>query len=103
VQLPATRPFVVSGVFLYPKDAEKLTIIDAAGRHDVEVLAAFPFGALEREQKEGQDFIAYQQIGAPNCMIAPADAMVPMIYSRGFGPGSYAECKAWIDKNCGRS
>ncbi len=30
VQLPAIRPFVVTGVFPYPKDVDKLTIIDAA-------------------------------------------------------------------------
>ena len=102
VQLPAIRPFVVTGVFPYPKDVDKLTIIDAAGRHDIGILGAFPFAQVERELKERQDYVAYQQIGVANCMIAPADAMVPMIYSRAFGPASYTDCEAWIKKNCGK-
>ena len=102
IQLPAIRPFAVTGIFPFPKGVDKLTVIDAAGRHDIEILGAFPFVAVEREMKERQDYIAYQQIGVANCMIAPADAMVPMIYSKAFGPASYPDCKAWIDRNCGK-
>jgi len=94
IQLPALRPFAVSAVFPYPKDVADLTIVDAAGRHKVAILSAFPFPAAEREKHlQGQkEFIAYQQIGVANCMIAPEDAMVPMIYTKAFGPASYAEC-----------
>ena len=95
IQLPAIRPFAVSGVFPYPEKEP-----DAAGRHDVRIATAFPFVPLEREVQGREDYVAYQQIGVANCMIAPADAMVPMIYSRAFGPASYAACEAWIKKNC---
>jgi hypothetical protein len=102
VSLPATRPFVVTGVFPYPKGIDKLTVIDAAGRHDIAILGAFPFEPLEKEVAARQDFVAYRQTGGTNCMIAPADAMVPMIYSRAFGPAPHDECQAWVDKNCGK-
>jgi hypothetical protein len=107
--LPARRPFVVWGIFPYPKREEKLTILDAAGRHSVDVLGTFPFEASSKEASStraqaAEAFIAYQQLGVEtNCMIAPADAMVPMIYRRGFGPATYAECQAWVLKNCGKS
>jgi hypothetical protein len=100
IQLPAIRPFVVSAVFPYPEKETELTIIDAAGRHDIKIASVFPFAPLEREVQGREDYVAYQQIGVANCMIAPADAMVPMIYSRAFGPASYAACEAWIKKNC---
>ena len=100
IQLPAIRPFAVAGVFPYPEKETELTIFDAAGRHAIRVASAFPFEPLEREAAGREDFIAYQQIGVANCMIAPADAMVPMIYRRAFGPASYPACEAWIAKNC---
>jgi hypothetical protein len=104
VGLPATRPFLVWGIFPYPKGIDELVIVDAAGRHTVPILGAFPFAASERKLQEAPSFVAYRQIGvASNCMLAPADAMVPMIYSRAFGPATQAECQAWIDKNCGKT
>lgn len=103
ISLPALRPFVVSAVFPYPKDIDMLRIVDATGAHKLEIFSAFPFSAVERERHlQGQkEFNAYQQIGVANCMIAPEGAMVPMIYTKAFGPAAYAECEAWIAKNCG--
>jgi hypothetical protein len=103
VSLPATRPFLVWGIFPYPKRENDLAVFDSAGRHSVPILGTFPFEATDKRSGVMGAFIAYQQIGVPtNCMIAPADAMVPMIYRKGFGPASYADCEDWIAKNCGK-
>ena len=104
IHLPAMRPFVVPAVFPFPDGRNELTIFDAAGAHKIAILDAFPFSAMEKERHLPglKDFVAYQQLGVANCMIAPEGAMVPMIYSRAFGPASYAECEDWISKNCGK-
>lgn len=104
VSLPATRPFIVWGTFPYPKREDALVVLDAAGRHTRQILGTFPFEAADMRAAATDAYIAYQQIGVPsNCMIAPENAMVPMIYRRGFGPASYADCQDWIAKNCGKA
>lgn len=35
------------------------------------------------------------------CSIIPKDALYPAIYSKMFGPATYAECKTWVAGNCG--
>ncbi len=101
--LPATRPFAVWHAAGYPVGVDEVMIIDANGRHVVKIeptLAPSPEG---RDVNAGEQFLAYKQIGFPNCMIAPVDAMVPMIFARAFGPASYADCEAWIAQNCGKA
>jgi hypothetical protein len=102
IGIPVTRPFVVSAIFLYPASSKKVVILDAAGRHEIDISDIFPFDVVERQAKEADNLAVYQQIGVANCMIAPADAMVPMIYTKVFGPATQPQCQAWIDKNCGK-
>jgi hypothetical protein len=101
--LPATRPFVVSAVVGYPADIDELTIIDANGRHLVKIVSVIQFRAAKVDVNAEKEFLAYKQIGFANCMIAPVDAVVPMIFRRAFGPASYADCEAWIAQNCGKA
>ena len=103
--MPATRPFLVGHLSLSQACRNDLAIFNSAGAHRVPILETFPFEATDKRSglMGAKDFIAYQQIGVPtNCMIAPDGAMVPMIYSKGFGPASYADCEDWIAKNCGK-
>ena len=101
ITLPATRPFVVSTLVGYPTDIDDLTVIDANGRHIVKIQASMMLGAPRERINEEPAFLAYKQIGFPNCMIAPVDAVVPMIFARAYGPDTYAKCEAWIAQNCG--
>jgi hypothetical protein len=103
IALPAKRPFAVSAIVGFPGERNQLTIIDACGRHVLNILAAIQFRAAGKDANAEKDFCAYQQIGFPNCMIAPVDAMVPMIFTRAFGPASYADCEAWIAQNCSKA
>ena len=103
IALPAIRPFVVWAVVGFPADIDELTIIDANGRHVVKIAGAIQFRSAKEDVNADKAFLAYRQIGFPNCMIAPFDAMVPMIFTRAFGPASYAECEAWIAQNCGKA
>lgn len=103
IALPATRPFVVSSLFAYPADVGELTFIDANGRHVVKIGETVALSAAERRVNEEGAFLAYKQIGFPNCMIAPVDAVVPMIFARAYGPDTYTNCEAWIAQNCGKA
>jgi len=103
IALPATRPFVVWAVAGFPADIDELTIVDANGRHVVKIASAIRFQAADKDVNAEKAFLAYKQIGLPNCMIAPFDAMVPMIFTRAFGPATYADCEAWIAQNCGKA
>jgi hypothetical protein len=103
IALPAMRPFVVSAIVGFPGDRDHLTVIDANGRHIVSLLNAIRFHTAGKEVNVEKEFLAYRQIGFPNCMIAPVDAAVPMIFTRAFGPATYADCEAWIAQNCGKA
>jgi hypothetical protein len=102
IVLPTTRPFVVTALVGFPTDRDELTIIDANGRHVVKIGSVLEFRAAKQDVNAEKAFIAYKQLGFPNCMIAPEDAMVPMIFARAFGPDTYAACEAWIAQNCGK-
>jgi hypothetical protein len=84
--LPALRPFTVPGLFIYPASLGDVTLIDAAGEHSVKIGAAIPRDAPPEEWvNTDKTFNAYQQIGLANCMIAPVDAMVPVIFRKAHG------------------
>lgn len=100
VVMPAVVPFIRIGVFLYPKGNSVVTIFDAAGAHAVDIVDDINLTALE---VPGSDqFAVYQQIGRSNCIVAPADALLPAIYYRVYGPASEADCNAWAVANCGK-
>jgi hypothetical protein len=103
IGLPATRPFAISAIVGYPADLNELTIIDAAGRHVVKIEGGLSFRSAKEDVNAEKAFLAYRQIGFANCMIAPVDAAVPMIFARAFGPDTYANCEAWITQNCGKA
>ena len=103
IALPALRPFTVSGLFAYPASLGQVTIIDAAGQHDVKIGSAMMLDAAAEDRVNADKaFNAYQQIGVANCMIAPVDAMVPMIFRKAHGPDTYKGCEDWIARNCGK-
>lgn len=99
IGLPALKPFVVSAVFAYPKDRDSVTIIDAAGAHEIKIGGEINWLQMEAQADEGQ-FIVYRQIGRSNCLIVPHDRIVPAIFARAFGPASQADCKAWAAQHC---
>lgn len=103
IVLPALRPFSISNVFLYPASLGEVTIIDAAGQHVVKIDPPHAIDtALHERANSEKAFNAYQQIGVANCMIAPVDAMVPMIFRKAHGPDTYKGCETWIATNCGK-
>ena len=104
IALPALRPFTVSSLFAYPASLGQVTIIDAAGQHEVKIGSAMMLDAAAEDRVNADKaFNAYQQIGVANCMIAPVDAMVPMIFRKAHGPDTYKGCEDWIAKNCGKA
>lgn len=104
ITLPATRPFVVWQVAGYPAAPTEVVIIDANGRHVVKLEKTFGLRSMTEQVNAEKAFLAYRQVGVPgNCMVAPFDAMVPMIFQRAFGPATYADCEAWVAQNCGKA
>lgn len=87
----------------FPAGLTELTIVDANGRHVVQIAKAIELRSATEQVNAEKAFLAHKQIGFPNCMIAPFDAMVSMIFQRAFGPASYADCEAWIAQNCGKA
>jgi hypothetical protein len=104
IALPALRPFIVSNLFVYPASLGQVTIIDAGGQHDVTIGSAMMLDAAAEDRVNADKaFNAYQQIGVANCMIAPVDAVVPMIFRKAHGPDTYKGCQDWIARNCGKT
>ncbi|MDX2202558.1 MAG: hypothetical protein NW223_07400 [Hyphomicrobiaceae bacterium] len=100
ITVPATRPFVEAGFFLYPKDQDVVTVIDAAGSHAVDIVGELAL--VEMQLAGSSTYAVYQQIGTTTCIVAPDDAILPAIYTRVYGPASEADCTAWAAANCGR-
>ena len=48
VSLPATRPFLVWGIFPYPRRENDLAVFDSAGRQSVPILGTSPFEATDK-------------------------------------------------------
>ena len=82
----------------------EIVIVDANGRHVVQIARAIELRSATEQVNAEKAFLAYRQIGVPNnCMVAPFDAMVPMIFQRAYGPATHAECEAWVAQNCGKA
>ena len=105
IALPALRPFTVSSLFAYPASLGQVTIIDAAGQHEVKIGSAIDAGRSRRGQGQcrARRSTPTSRSACANCMIAPVDAMVPMIFRKAHGPDTYKGCEDWIAKNCGKA
>jgi hypothetical protein len=65
-------------IFVNNKEALEVGVVGKEGRFIVIALTGFMTG----------------------CSIIPKDALYPAIYSRIFGPATYAECESWVVANC---
>lgn len=101
ITLPVTRPFVVTGVFAYPKDVASVTIVDALGHHQIPIAADIDMAKME-ERSDSAEYLVYRRLDSTSCLIAPSDQAVPAIYTRAFGPAPLAACEAWSSNNCGK-
>lgn len=101
ILLPAVRPFVYQEVITFPASANQIRIQDADGVHDV---------AIEEVPAPTQE----QAAPAPNdpgyCVFsltmnerllftAKCDAILPAIYTKVFGPDTYANCQRYIQEH----
>ena len=61
---------MVTALVGFPTERDELTIIDANGQHVVKIGGVLEFRAGKEDVNAEKAFIAYKQIGFPNCMIA---------------------------------
>jgi len=103
ITLPAKRPFVYEELVLYPRAAHTVRIQDADGYHDVPIAEVVPpdFEALTLAVDAAANYCVFSWIGINRMMIAKCDAIVPAVYTKVFGPASYAECDRYVVDNGG--
>ncbi len=103
ITLPMLRPFVHEEPILYPRAAHTVRIQDADGYHDVPIAEVIPpdFDVQTAAVEAGANYCVFSWIGINSMMIAKCDAIVPGVYSKVFGPASYAECDRYVVDNGG--
>ena len=94
VSLPAVRPFTVEIRTLFPGSTDLVRIQDADGDHMVPIadIAAPPSPLPDG----GSHFCVFEWIEINPHVIAEFDAIVPVVYSRAFGPDTHARCVQYV-------
>jgi hypothetical protein len=56
------------------------------------------------QQQKGEQYVVIQKLGGEGpCKIIPEGEPYPAIYTQVYGPASYDDCKAWVERNCSES
>lgn len=94
IVLPAVRPFIYEEEVVFPKTAARLSINDADGRHIVEIENGAPPADPPVLPAPGdKGYCVFSWTGIDQLKIAKCDAALPAVYSRIFGPDTFAECQ----------
>jgi hypothetical protein len=98
ISSPIVLPFDIErAVTNYPSSAKVVSIQDRNGLHTIDIVErpAADRGLLIADPAAAQ-FVVYQQIGTDRYLIAKSDEFVPAIYTKVFGPDTYANCQAYV-------
>lgn len=102
IGLPAIRKFVHEESFVFPKSATVVRIQDADGTHNVPITDISMPELTQLDIPPSEDgYCVFAWTGINSMMIAKCDANVPAVYTRVFGPDTYAKCKKYIQDNGG--
>src|SRR6202030_1733141 len=81
----------------YPAKAKFVSIADKSGLHAIDIREkADSHPPLQIADPNEANFNVYQQIDTTHYLIAKANAPVLAVYTKVFGPASYAECQAYL-------
>jgi len=91
---PVVVPFLVErAIANFPSSAKTIAIEDATGHHSIPIQTRAATQALLSETAAA--FCVFQHVGTARLLIAPCDAILPAVYTKVFGPASYAECQQY--------
>jgi hypothetical protein len=95
---PMVVPFDIEKAFPnYPPTAKFVSIADGSGLHAIDIHEKpDSHSPLKIADPAEACFVVYQQIGTAHYLIAKADDLVLAIYTKVFGPDSYANCQAYV-------
>jgi hypothetical protein len=98
VTSPMEVPFDIEKAFPnYPATAKYVSIADKNGLHAIDIHEKpDSHSPLKIADPNEASFVVYQQIGTMHYLIAKADDVVLAIYTKVFGPNSYAKCQAYV-------
>jgi hypothetical protein len=91
-------PFDIEKAFPnYPTTAKVVSIADKNGLHAIDIHEkANSHSPLKITDPREASFVVYQLVGTAHYVIARAEDVVLAIYTKVFGPASYAECQAYV-------
>ncbi len=102
ITIPVIVPFVIErAITNFPSSAKSISIEDATGHHSIPIdtRASASTGAHALALSEAAaagNVCVFRQLGTERLLIAACDAILPAIYTRVFGPASYAECQQYV-------
>jgi len=101
ISLPALRPFVYEEAITFPASANRIRIQDADGIHEV-AIEEIPAPAQPQAAPDANepDYCVFSLTGNEGLLFtAKCDAILPAIYSKVFGPDTYANCQRYIKEH----
>jgi hypothetical protein len=95
---PLVVPFDLERAFpRYPQPAKTVSVLDKNGLHTIDIVdKPATNSGIVIDDPTTATYVVYQQINTEHYLIAKSDAIVPAIYSKVFGPNSYAHCQAYV-------
>ncbi|MGP0061798.1 MAG: hypothetical protein ACLPID_21240 [Beijerinckiaceae bacterium] len=95
---PAGLPFEIEKPFpSYPAATKVVSIADKNGLHAIDVVEKpATVSPLIISDFAEAGFGVYQQTDTEHYLIAKSDSVVPAIYSKVFGPDTYANCQGYV-------
>jgi hypothetical protein len=95
---PMVVPFDIEKAFPnYPPKAKFVSIVDKNGLHAIDIHEKpNSHSPLKIGDPSEASFVVYERIGTMHYLISKADDVVLAIYTKVFGPDSYANCQAYV-------
>lgn len=105
--LKAIKPFSLEVLIHNPGGAEHLIVRDAAGEHEIPVLASFESADRQNVNEVlAEDlYSVHARLSRPSkghhgCIVVPHGSILPAIYYRAFGPSRKQDCEDFVAGNC---
>jgi hypothetical protein len=101
ITVPTLRPFVYEEDVPFPKNANVITISDAAGQHAVQIESAGAPAQQSSPAPTDTGYCVFSWIDIATLKIAKCEAVLPAVYTRVFGPATFGECEKYVKGNGG--
>jgi hypothetical protein len=100
IGLHAVRPFKYEEIIPFPREAKSVIVVDADGTHAVPI-SELIVPPIDISDDGSASYCVFSWIGINQYLVAKCDVVVPAVYQRAFGPGTFEACQNYIKEHGG--